>query len=196
VGVPDGKGGEFYAPPGCDPAPPGTGGNGAGLSADSDRLQQNRDTLNSYAAAYNATGGGKPNASLDALVKGSQKDESKFDKFKQCASDQYGFGDGDTPTGLDLGEIASEIGSLPVFKPLVGIPVIGASSRFTNVLNYGSHVLGINTRFSGAAVRSFTKAAFGSVRIATVLGRANVVIGGAMLAYDAASIAICTARDN
>ena len=29
----------------------------------------------------------------------------------------------------------------------------------------------------------------------TVLGRANVVIGGALLAYDAASIAICTARD-
>jgi RHS repeat-associated protein len=72
VGVPDGKGGEFYAPPGCDPAPPATGGNGAGLSGDRDRLQQNRDTLDSYAARFGATGGAIPNPSLDALVKGGK----------------------------------------------------------------------------------------------------------------------------
>lgn len=114
-------------------------------------------------------------------------------RLGQCIAAQYGLGDGSVSAGLDLGKIGSELGSLPVFKPLVGIPVIGESSSFTNAFNYGSHLLGINTRFSGAALRGFTKAAFGSVRVATVLGRANVVIGGALLAYDAASIAICTA---
>lgn len=121
--------------------------------------------------------------------------KSTWDKLKACTAAQYGFGDGNTPTGLDLGKAISELGSLPVFKPLVGIPVIGESSSFTNVLNYTSFKLGLNTRFSGAALRGFTKAAFGSVRVATVLGRANVVIGGALLAYDAASIAICTNRE-
>lgn len=131
----------------------------------------------------------------DATADQPQNDKTTWQKFKDCAAAQYGFGDGKTAPGLQLGKIASEIGALPVFKPLVGIPVIGESSSFTNVLNYGSHVLGINTRFSGAAVRGFTKAVFGSVRVATVLGRANVVIGTALLAYDATSIAICTSRD-
>ncbi|WP_081477078.1 RHS repeat domain-containing protein [Sphingomonas sp. PAMC 26605] len=117
------------------------------------------------------------------------------DKVGRCIAAQYGFGDGKTAAGLDLGKIASEIGSLPVFKPLVGIPVIGESSRFTNVLNYTSLKLGLNSRVQGAALRGFTKAAFGSVRFATILGRANVVIGGALLAYDAASIAICSTRE-
>lgn len=125
-----------------------------------------------------------------------QKEKSTFEKLKDCAAAQYGLGDGKTEAGLDLAKIGSEIGSLPVFKPLVGIPVIGDSSSFTNVLNYTSLKLGLNARFEGAALRSFTKAAFGSVRIATVLGRANVVIGGALLAYDAASIGICTARSD
>ena len=123
-----------------------------------------------------------------------QKKKSAYVRFKNCAAAQYGFGNGKTEAGLDLAKIASEIGSLPVFKPLVGIPVIGESSSFTNVLNYTSLRLGLSARFQGSVLRSFTKAAFGSVRIATVLGRANVVIGGALLAYDAASIGICTAR--
>ncbi|MBO9376472.1 hypothetical protein GG804_06815 [Sphingomonas histidinilytica] len=114
---------------------------------------------------------------------------------KDCTAAQYGFGDGDTPTGLDFGKLASEIGSLPVFKPLAGIPVIGESSKFTNVLNYTSLQLGLNTRFEGAALRNLTKAAFGSVRVATVLGRANVVVGGVLLAWGAASIAICANRE-
>ena len=120
--------------------------------------------------------------------------QNVLDKLKVCTAAQYGFGDGKTPTGLDLGKTLSEVGSLPIYKPLVGIPVIGDSSAFTNVLNYTSLKLGLNARFQGAALRSITKAAFGSVRIATVVGRANVVIGGALLAYDAASIAICTSR--
>ncbi|MBU3077678.1 RHS repeat domain-containing protein [Sphingomonas quercus] len=132
--------------------------------------------------------------SLAGAAGSPQKDKSTFDKFKDCAAAQYGLGDGKAEAGLDLAKIGSEIASLPVFKPLVGIPVIGESSSFTNVLNYTSFKLGLNARFEGAAARSFTKAAFGSVRIATVLGRANVVIGGALLAYDAAAIGICTAR--
>jgi hypothetical protein len=121
--------------------------------------------------------------------------KSTWDKVKACTAAQYGFGDGDTPTGLDLGKAVSQLGSLLVFKPLGGIPVIGEWSSFTNVVNYTSFKLGLNTRFSGAAVRSFTKVAFGSVRVATVLGRVNVVVGIALLAYDAASVVMCINRD-
>jgi RHS repeat-associated protein len=50
-----------------------TGGSyGAGLSGDRDRLEQNRNTLDSYAARFGATGGAIPNPSLDALVKGGK----------------------------------------------------------------------------------------------------------------------------
>lgn len=123
-----------------------------------------------------------------------KKQKSTWEKILACAAAQYGLGDGKTPTGLDLGKALSEIGASPVYKPWVNVPVIGKSSSFTNLLNYTSFKLGLNTRFSGAALRGFTKAAFGSIRVATVLGRANVVVGGAFAIYDATSIAICSSR--
>jgi RHS repeat-associated protein len=119
-----------------------------------------------------------------------QKDkpeESKWDKFKDCAAAQYGFGDGETPTGLDFGKMVSEVGALPIPKSLVGVPVIGNSSRFTNAVSLIPHKLGIRLN-TGMQI-------LGSGRVFGVLGRANVIVGSAMLAWDAASIAICTARE-
>lgn len=119
---------------------------------------------------------------------------STLEKLGRCTAAQYGFGDGSTPTGFALGRMLSEVGSLPVFKPLVRLPVIGNASKFTNVLNYTSLVMGLDARFTGLAFE-VAKDTFGSVRIATVLGRANVFVGGALLIYDSASIAACTIRN-
>lgn len=129
-------------------------------------------------------GGGAQGSTLSP--QNGQK-ESKWNKFKDCAAAQYGFGDGDTPTGLDFGKMISEVGALPIPKALVGVPVIGNSSRFTNAVSYIPFKLGIRMN-TGMQI-------LGSGRVFAVIGRANAIVGGAMLAWDAASIAICTARD-
>jgi hypothetical protein len=123
------------------------------------------------------------------------KQSTWWDRLGQCAAAQYGFGDGSVSAGIEIGKIASEIGAMPVSKRLVGVFAIRGGSRFTNVFNYVSLKIGMSATFDGAAVRSFTKATFGSVRVGTVLGRANVIIGAALLTYDAASITICMRRD-
>jgi RHS repeat-associated protein len=125
-----------------------------------------------------------------ASLGGPQKQKPKkstFEKLKECAKAQYGFGDGETPTGLDFGRMVSELGALPIPKRLVGVPVIGNSSKVTNAVSLVPHKLGIRLN-TGTQI-------FGSGRVFGVLGRANAVVGGAMLAWDAASIAICASRD-
>jgi hypothetical protein len=157
---------------------------------------------------------------------------NRLNQLWQCTKAQYGFGDGSTQPGLDaygflsnlasdaglpslptaanwvvtstgIGRIASEIGSLPIYKPLFeGFPVMGSAgggaSSFTNLLNFSSLIggrsgWGYRVFFQGSAA-AFARGAFGSVRVATVLGRANVVVGGTLLLYDATSIGICTFR--
>ena len=117
----------------------------------------------------------------------SEEPESTWDKLKACTAAQYGFGDGETPTGLDFGRMVSEVGALPIPKRLVGVPVIGNSSTVTNAVSLIPHKLGIRLN-TGTQI-------LGSGRVFGVLGRANAVVGGVMLAWDAASIAICTGRD-
>jgi hypothetical protein len=85
------------------------------------------------------------------------------------------------------------VGAIPVYKHLVGIPAAFDSSKWTNVLKYSAFKLGLDQRFTGATLRSLSKSVFGSVKIPTVLGRANMVIGTALLAYDLTSIGMCAA---
>lgn len=113
--------------------------------------------------------------------------KSTWKKLKACTAAQYGFGDGKTPTGLDFGRMVSEVGALPIPKRWVGVPVIGNSSRVTNAVSLVPHKLGIRLN-TGTQI-------LGSGRVFGVLGRFNAIVGGAMLVWDAASIAICTSRD-
>jgi RHS repeat-associated protein len=117
-----------------------------------------------------------------------------WDRMGRCTEAQYGFGDGSVSAGLDLAKIASEIGATPIYKRLIGLPAIEGSSRFTNLFNYVTFKSGLGAKVKGAAMRTFTKAAFGSVRVGTVLGRANAIVGGALAVYDLTSIAICVGR--
>lgn len=115
-------------------------------------------------------------------------------KLGRCAAAQYGFGSGKTQQGIDLARIASEVGSIPVSKSFLGVPITEGARTFTNVLNATSLKLGWNRRFQNPELRSFTKGVFGSVRIGTVLGRANALVGGFLFALDAASIIVCASR--
>jgi hypothetical protein len=67
-----------------------------------------------------------------------QGQKSTLSQLGSCIAAQYGFGGGDTHPGIDLAKALSEIGSLPVPKRLVGLPVVesaaGGASVFTNVL--------------------------------------------------------------
>lgn len=110
-------------------------------------------------------------------------------RFGQCVAAQYGFGDGTVSAGLDLGKIASEIGGIPLPKRLLGIPLAGGEgvSKFTNLISYVPFKLGIRAN-TGLQI-------LGSGRVFGVLGRLNAPVAAALAAYDAASIAICTAGE-
>jgi hypothetical protein len=117
------------------------------------------------------------------------------DKLSKCAAEQYGFGDDNGPSALDDAKMFSEIGAAPLYKPLVGLPVVGDASKFTNVLGATTLGLRLNPVLPGT-VSGITKGAFGSVRAGTVLGRANVYVGSSLLLSDALSIATCATADS
>jgi RHS repeat-associated protein len=141
-----------------------------------------RDALSAGSAAGGAgdASAGDPSGGADGAA-----EDTTVNKLFDCTAQQYGFGDGDTPNGLDIAKMVSEIGALPIPKQLAGIPVIGDSSKFTNLVSLIPHKLG---------VRMNMPRTLGSSRVFGVLGRANVVVGTALLAWDAASIGLCTAR--
>jgi hypothetical protein len=69
----------------------------------------------------------------------------------------------------------------------VGLPVVGEASRFTNPINYLPFKTPIDFRLP--------KKVLGTKRLFGFLGRANLVLGVGLLAYDATSIAVCAAGD-
>jgi RHS repeat-associated protein len=126
-----------------------------------------------------------------------ESSEATVTKFLQCAAAQYGFGDDANAAdmGEGLGALGSEILAAPVSKAAAGIYRHPGSSPFTNVLNYISHKTRIGARwvFRGR-IAKYTYKLFRSARIVTVLGRANVFIGGALAIRDAIAIKRCMSK--
>lgn len=119
-----------------------------------------------------------------------KEETSTLKNIWECTKDQYGFGsDADLSDKAAGGARAgSELGAVPLPKKWVGVPLAGGPkvSRFTNPISYIPFKLGISLNTG--------KQILGSGRVFGVLGRLNAPIGAALLAYDVASIAICTAR--
>lgn len=144
-------------------------------------------TAMQYAAAFSGTVGAPSEKSQRKQAEKAADQKTNWEILKDCTAAQYGFGDGETPTGLDFGRMVSEIGALPIPKSLVGVPVIGNSSTVTNAISLIPHKLGIRANMSTRIL--------GTTRVFGALGRANVFVGAGLLAWDAASIAICATRN-
>jgi hypothetical protein len=81
------------------------------------------------------------------------------------------------------------VGAILVSKAMLGFPVVANASTVTNVLN------GVGTKLLPEAVTGFRIGTriLGSARLLTIAARANGVLSVGLLAYDVASIAMCTA---
>ena len=117
--------------------------------------------------------GNEPNNQIDP----SGLSASFGDCLLKCAANHYGLGDLAT-----RGAVATL--SIPISKKALGIPVIGPSSKTTNILSYLG--LKIAPNFRGP-IRIL-----GTNRIFGIAGRAVPYLGMAIATYDAASIGICT----
>ncbi|MCA8103288.1 hypothetical protein SB394_24845 [Burkholderia sp. BCCIQ04A] len=100
----------------------------------------------------------------------------------KCAKEYYGL------TGTTLLVAA---GGIPIKKSILGHPVIGNSSKYTNIVS------DIGVRFfprlllPHGPIANFAKKAFGTVRVFGVLGRASGAGAIAMAVIDAALIGKC-----
>jgi RHS repeat-associated protein len=106
----------------------------------------------------------------------------------RCAAQHYGFGDdGSAAVATASMLVRGGVGALalPLYKPWLGLPVLGNASRFTNPLSYA----GLQ-RFPNLKVPFRL---FRTNRLFGLLGRANLVVGLAFLTYDISSIAGCVA---
>jgi RHS repeat-associated protein len=101
-------------------------------------------------------------------------------KLLACTLDHYGL------TGI-AARAVSWTGMAPLSKAWLGVPVIEGASNYTNVISY----LGLKT-FPGLKIG---RQILGTNRVFGLLGRANIVVGTALLAYDAISIGVCVAQD-
>lgn len=102
------------------------------------------------------------------------------DCLEKCILDHYGLSD-----LLGRGVVAT--GAIPISKAAIGVPILGGASAYTNALSYlGFRVPALNIRFGSQIL--------GTTRLFGLLGRLNLVVGVGLLAYDATSIAICTAN--
>jgi RHS repeat-associated protein len=113
----------------------------------------------------------------------------------QCAIEHYGLesffnnnnGSGDANGGIPVGLAvrgAMALGATPVYKPLVGLPVLGGASRFTNAINW--------LPFRTAIDAHLPMRILGTTRLFGLLGRVNIVLGVGLLAYDITSIGLCS----
>jgi RHS repeat-associated protein len=73
--------------------------------------------------------------------------------------------------------------AIPIYKPWAGLPIVGRASRFTNALSLLGHYYFRGDKMSFKLLG--TNRAFGAA------GRANVVAGAGVAAYDMTSIALC-----
>jgi RHS repeat-associated protein len=100
-------------------------------------------------------------------------------KLLACTLDHYGL------TGLAI-RAASWTGMAPLSKRWLGVPVAEGASEFTNPISY----FGLKF-FPGLKIG---RQILGTNRVFGLIGRANIVLGTALLAYDAISIGVCVAQ--
>jgi hypothetical protein len=83
---------------------------------------------------------------------------------------------------------ASYAGALPISKRLIGVPVVGDASSFTNPISLAGHKYARGANLSSRVrLPGFTP----TVRVFGLLGRVNVVGAVAFGAYDVYSIGTC-----
>jgi RHS repeat-associated protein len=145
--------------------------------------------------------GGLPNYTLrghapsgPANSAGPQKDKSTFEKFKNCASSQLGIDDlveagGAIGAGLNILPTRGKFGGATQGTSIASkaASAVFGKARIPFGLELPS-VVGFPFVGEGLAKRATTS-------LARFSGRAVPVVGWALLAYDAASIAMCTASD-
>jgi RHS repeat-associated protein len=94
----------------------------------------------------------------------------------ECIKEQYG-------DNSAIVRAIIEGASIPIYKPMLGAPVVGSSSRFTNFISAYGHF-----KYKGARL-SFKF--LGTTRAFGAAGRANAIAGSALFSYDITSIALC-----
>ncbi len=96
----------------------------------------------------------------------------------KCTAEHYGLG------GL-IGRGVVGAGAFPISKRRLGLPVIGGSSKYTNLWSLTGLKLGgpiIGTKI------------LGTKNVLRMIGRVNPWIGAGLLAYDAISIGLCVSN--
>lgn len=139
-------------------------------------------------------GGGRFEFPATATQEGPQKQEpSTLEKVKQCTVDQLG-----------LGELA-EAGAVAAGQPIPGTKpfVTPGSSRGTSLAGMAADQIFGRARspvrlptIVGGPGTGRALAIAGTKSVARFAGRAVPIVGWALLAYDAASIAACAASDD
>ncbi|WP_157379535.1 hypothetical protein [Burkholderia ubonensis] len=99
-----------------------------------------------------------------------------------CAKEYYGL------TGTT---ILAGAGGIPIKKSLLGHPVIGNSSKYTNILSDVGIKFFPRLLLPHGPMANFAKKTFGTVRVFGILGRASGVGAVAMGVIDAALIGKC-----
>jgi RHS repeat-associated protein len=92
-----------------------------------------------------------------------------------CISEYYGLS---ALTGV------SAAGAIPLYKPWLGLPVLGGASEYTNPISYFGFRFFPNVTVGTQIL--------GTARLFGILGRLNIIVGSALLAIDATEIWLCT----
>ncbi|MDC8014004.1 RHS repeat-associated core domain-containing protein [Tahibacter soli] len=108
--------------------------------------------------------------------------QSVGDALCACVEERYNPFDQE---GMEIVRDISEFGAIPIYKPWMGVPVLGGASRFTNFINAFGFFTLRKTNFR----LPFRLA--GTVRPYTLVGRGNVVVATGFFAYDMTSIGLC-----
>jgi len=115
------------------------------------------------------------------------KTESTAEELWKCVKKHY---------GLNAATAFLSAGAIPIYKPWLNYPVIGNASRFTVLASHiGVQFFPGKLLRMGTPVARGAKAAFGSIRVFGILGRANVVgfIGFAI--FDIITLAACMKKN-
>jgi hypothetical protein len=101
---------------------------------------------------------------------------------------QYGIGEGFSPSASDIDGLAARVITLfPVYKPWLGIRVVGDASKITNLTS----LTGFGMKLGIGKEPMLAARAFGTRRLFGAVGRVAPIIGYGLLALDAFEISLC-----
>ena len=132
-----------------------------------------------YSPFVSGNSGGK---FVGTLRLSQSEQQSIGETLCSCVAEQYNISEQET---FDIVREISELGAIPIYKPWMNVPVLGNASKFTNFVN----AFGFFTLRRASPPLPFRL--FGTRRIYTAAGRANVVAGSGFAAYDITSIGLC-----